>query len=271
MLFEIDPRPFQAALDQAQGTLAQMEALYEDAHANLLRDKPLFDQDALARRDLDATVAAERSAEAQVLAAKAAVEKARLDLGFTKITSLIDGVAGLAKAQVGDLVGPAAQGGELTTVSTIDPIKVYYAINEQAYIDFMKRFPSDLASGLEQAQTAPVELILEDGSLYPYKGRFYAIDRQVDVRTGTLQVEALFPNPNNLLRPGQFARVRVLIDTKRGALLIPQRAVTELQGLPGGRGGHRKQGGYPECEARGALWLPLGNRRRPQTWRTSRS
>jgi len=229
VLFEIDPRPFRAALDQAQATLAQMEATYEDAHANLARDKPLFDQGVLAKKNLDATVAADRSAGAQVLAAKAAVEKARLDLGFTRISSLIDGVAGIAKAQVGDLVGPAVQGGELTTVSTIDPIKVKYAVTEKAYIDFVRRFSSE-ASGREQLGKLQMELILDDGSLYPHKGRFYAINRQVDVRTGTVQVEALFPNPDNFLRPGQFARVRVLIDTKRGALLIPQRAVTELQG-----------------------------------------
>ena len=227
VLFEIDPRPFQAALDQAEGTLAQMEALYEDAHANLLRDKPLFDQGVLSKKSLDATVAAARSTKAQVLAAKAAVEKAQLDLGFTKIISPIDGVAGIAKAQIGDLVGPAVQGGELTIVSTIDPIKVYYTINEHAYIGWMKRFPSD---SLSEAKKLQIELILEDGSLYPHKGKFYTIDRQVDVRTGTLRVEALFPNPNNFLRPGQFVRARVLIDTKRGALLIPQRAVTELQG-----------------------------------------
>ena len=231
MLFEIDPRPFQAALDQAQGTLAQMEALYKDAHANLLRHQPLFDQGAISKESLDSYVSADKSAEGQVLAAKAAVEKAQLDLGFTKITSPIDGVAGIAKAQVGDLVGPAGQSRELTTVSTIDPIKVYCAINEQTYIKGMKRFATDLASGLEKVKKLQTELILEDGSIYPHQGRFYAIDRQVDVRTGTLRVAALFPNPNYFLRPGQFVRVRVLVDTKKGALLVPQRAVTELQGM----------------------------------------
>jgi membrane fusion protein, multidrug efflux system len=227
VLFEIDPRPFQAALDQAEGALTQMQAQYKDAHANFLREKPLFDQGAISKQSLDTYLFADQSAEGQVLSAKAAVEKARLDLGFTKITSPIDGVAGIAKAQVGDLVGPSVQGGELTTVSTIDPIKVYYSINEQAYISWMKRFPSD---PLSEARKLQVELILADGSVYPYKGKFYTIDRQVDVRTGTLRVEALFPNPNNFLRPGQFVRARVLIDTKRKALLIPQRAVTELQG-----------------------------------------
>ena len=137
VLFEIDPRPFQAALDQAKGTLAQLEAQYENAKAKLERVKPLAAENALSKKDLDDATGAERSARAQVAAARAAVEKARLDLGFTKIISPIDGMAGLAKAQVGDLVGPAL-GGELTTVSTIHPIKVYYAINEQAYIDFMR-------------------------------------------------------------------------------------------------------------------------------------
>lgn len=229
VLFEIDPRPFKAALDQALGTLAQMEAVYENARANLARVQPLAALNALSKKDLDDAVASERSARAQVIAARAQVENARLNLGFTKITSLIDGVAGLAKAQVGDLIGPAVQGGELTTVSTINPIKVYYTINEQAYINFMRRFSSETA-GLEEAKKLRIEILLGDGSLYPHVGRFYAIDRQVDVRTGTFRVAALFPNPTNLLRPGQFVKVRVLIGTRRGALLVPQRAVMELQG-----------------------------------------
>ncbi len=228
VLFEIDPRPFQAVLDQTLGDLARREAQYEDARANLARVRPLAEQNALSKKDLDDAVGAEQSALADVTAARAAVEKARLDLGFTKITSLIDGMAGLAKAQVGDLIGPA-QAGELTTVSTIDPIKVYYNVNEQAYIDFMKRF-SSRAAGLEEARKLDIELFLADGSHYPYKGTFYAIDRQVDVRTGTLRVAALFPNSRDLLRPGQFVSVHVLVGTKKGALLVPQRAVTELQG-----------------------------------------
>jgi len=229
LLFQIDPRPFRAALAQAQGTLAQMGALYENARANLARVKPLAAQNALSKKDLDDAVASEGSARAQVVTARAAVEKARLDLGFTRITSLINGMAGIARAQVGDLVGPSVQGGELTTVSTINPIKVYYTINEQAYIAFMKRFATE-AAGLEEAKKLRIELILGDGSFYPHTGKFFAIDRQVDVRTGTLRVAALFPNPTNILRPGQFVRVRVLIGTRQGALLIPQRAVMELQG-----------------------------------------
>ena len=140
MLFEIDPRPFQAALDQAKGNLLQMEATYKNAHADLLRQQPLFDSGAISKERLDSYFSADQAAEGRLLAAKAAVEKSQLDLGFTKITSPIDGVAGIAKAQVGDLVGPAGQSRELTTVSTIDPIKVYYAINEQTYIRGMKRF-----------------------------------------------------------------------------------------------------------------------------------
>jgi membrane fusion protein (multidrug efflux system) len=229
MLFEIDPRPFQAALDQAKGNLLQMEATYRNAHADLLRQQPLFDSGAISKERLDSYVSADQAAEGRLLSAKAAVEKAELDLGFTKIQSPIDGVAGMAKAQIGDLVGP--QSGELTTVSTIDPIKVYYAITEQTYIKNMKRFATDLPSSLEQAKKLQTELILEDGSVYAHQGKFYAADRQVDLRTGTLRFAALLPNPNYFLRPGQFVRVRVLVDTKKGALLIPQRAVTEFQGM----------------------------------------
>jgi membrane fusion protein (multidrug efflux system) len=258
VLFEIDPRPFRAALNQAQGTLAQMEALHENARANLGRVKPLAAQNALSKKDLDDAISAEGSARAQVIAAKAAVEKARLDLGFTRITSLINGMAGIARAQVGDLVGPTVQGGELTTVSTINPIKVYYTINEQAYIAFMKRFASESA-GLEEARKLRIELVLGDGSLYPQTGRFYAIDRQVDVRTGTLRVAALFPNPTNMLRPGQFARVRVLIGTKQGALLIPQRSVMELQGsyqvAVVGNGDKVEMRPVKPGERVGALWV----------------
>jgi membrane fusion protein, multidrug efflux system len=228
VLFEIDPRPFQAALDQAKGNLAQVAAQWENAKANLARVKPLVAENALSPKDLDDATAAERSAKAQVVAAQAAVENARINLGFTRIISPINGVAGLATTQIGNLVGPAL-GAELTTVSTIQPIKIYYAINEAAYIDFMRKFSTD-AAGLRAARKLSIELLLADGTKYPYKGNFYALDRQVDVRTGTLRVEALFPNPRNLLRPGQFVRVRVLAGIRKGALLVPQRAVTELQG-----------------------------------------
>ncbi len=227
-LFRIDPRPFRDALDQALGTLAQLTAQHENAQANLARVKTLAAENALSKKDLDDATGAEQSTAAAVVAAQAAVEKARLDLDFTRLVSPIDGIAGLARAQVGDLVGPS-QGAELATVSTIDPIKVYYTINEQAYIDFMKQFPSR-AAGIEAARKLDIELILADGSSYPYKGKFYAFDRQVDVRTGTLRVAATFPNPRSLLRPGQFVRVLVQRGTRKQATLIPQRAVTEFQG-----------------------------------------
>lgn len=231
-LFEIDPRPFQAVLDETKGNLSRMEAVYINAHANFLRHKPLLDSGAISKEAFDSYLSADKSADGQVLAAKAAVEKAQLDLGFTKITSPIDGVAGIAKAQVGDLVGPTGQSRELTTVSTIDPIKVKFFISEQDYINWMKRLAiTSPASVLEQAKTMQAEMILQDGSVYPHEGKFYAMDRQVDLRTGTLGVQAVFPNPNYLLRPGQFVRLRVLIDTKKRALLVPQRAVTELQGM----------------------------------------
>jgi membrane fusion protein (multidrug efflux system) len=229
LLFEIDPRPYQAALDQAKGELARQQAQHANAKANLDRVKPLVALKAVSRKDLDDAIGVEQSTLSAVVAARAAVEKARLELSFTRVTSLIDGVAGLARAQVGDLLGPAAQGGELTTVSTIDPIKVRYTVNEQAYIEFMRRFATE-AAGLQEARKLVIELFLADGSRYPFLGSFFAINRQVDVRTGTMQVEALFPNPRRLLRPGQFARVHVHLGTRKGALLVPQRAVTELQG-----------------------------------------
>lgn len=206
-----------------------MEALYANAHANLARVKILASQNALGKKNLDDAVASESSTRAQVLTAKAAVQNARLNLGFTKITSPLSGMAGIARAQVGDLVGPGVQGGELTTVSTIDPIKIYYTVDEQAYIGFMRRFSSE-AAGLREAKKLHIELILADGSPYPQPGRFFVVDRQVDVRTGTLRVAALFPNPTSLLRPGQFVRVRVLLGTRKGVLVIPQRSVMELQG-----------------------------------------
>jgi membrane fusion protein (multidrug efflux system) len=263
-LFEIDPRTYQAALDQAKAALEQykaaviqskasleqskaevtrQEARWETAKANLNRIKPLAEQNAVSQKDLDDAIGAELTsrssvdaakagvgaaqaaigaAQSQVLAAQGAVDKAALDLGFTKVASPIDGIAGVAKAQLGDLVGPGSTE-ELTTVSTVDPIKVYASVSEQEYLK---------ASEKEQAQREKVslEMILADGSVYPRKGELAFADRQVDVRTGTIRVTAIFPNPNNILRPGQFSRVRVEMGIKKGARVIPQRAVTEFQG-----------------------------------------
>jgi len=222
VLFEIDPRPFAAVLAEAEGMLARQEARWINAKADLARVSPLAEANALSKKELDAAIAAEGSAQAEVQAARAAVDKARVDLGFTSITSPINGIAGIARAQIGDLVG-TQQGTELTTVSTVDPIKVYISASEQEYLKFMQQL-----TGKEKDLS--LDLLLADGSPYPHKGRFVFADRQVNVKTGTITVAAHFPNPGNLLRPGQFARVRAVLRFKKDALLVPQRAVTELQG-----------------------------------------
>jgi len=222
VLFEIDPRPFEAVLEQAKGQLAQQQARWETAKANLARIKPLAEQKAVSLKDLDDAIGAEQATRAAVIAAQAVVDKAEVDLSFTKITSLIDGIAGIAKTQIGNLVGPGSVE-ELTTVSTVDPIKVYIPMSEQEYL-------KDMQSGRRRTQPVELELILADGSTHPHKGVLAFADRQVDIKTGTIKVAALFPNPGNILRPGQFARVRARTMTKKGALLVPQRAVTELQG-----------------------------------------
>jgi len=263
LLFEIDPRPFQATLDHAEATeqqavaaltqaeatleqskadVAKQEALWVNAKANYERFKELVGRGAVAQKDVDDATGAERSTAAGVAAAKAnvsaalaaigvqkaaiaaaraAVEKARVDLGFTKVVAPVTGITGIAKAQIGDLVGPGSTE-ELTTVSTVDPIRVYVPMSEQEY----------LARARQGRETAggPIELTLADGSRHPQTGRIAFADRQVDVQTGTIKVAVLFPNPGNVLRPGQFARVRAQRGVKTGALLVPQRAVMEQQG-----------------------------------------
>jgi membrane fusion protein (multidrug efflux system) len=222
VLFEIDPRTFQAALEQANGQLGSQQARWDTAKANLKRIKPLAEQNAISLKDLDDATGAEQAANAAVLAAQANVDKAKLDLGFTKVTSLIDGIAGIAKAQIGNLVGPGATE-ELTTVSTVNPIKVYVQISEQEYLKTMERTK-------DKTLPTSLELILAGGSTYPQKGEIAFADRQVNVQTGTIKVATLFPNPNNLLRPGQFAKIRAITEMKKGALLVPQRAVSDVQG-----------------------------------------
>ena len=226
MLYEIDPRTFQAALDEAKGNLARQQAVLETSRLDMARIQRLLPEKAVSVRDRDNAVGREAAARAEVLAAKAAVEKAKLELGFTKITSPIDGIAGLSKAQLGNLVGPGSANEILTTVSQVDPIKAYLPLSEQEYLQFVRAGEQ----GGEKPEPKPLELILADGSTYPRTGKLFFADRQVDVKTGTIQVATLFPNPGNLLRPGQFARIRAVIKTKPGALLVPQRAVTELQG-----------------------------------------
>jgi membrane fusion protein (multidrug efflux system) len=264
VLFEIDPREFEAALDQAKAFLSQskgsveqaraalekakaevsvQDARWTTAKANLARVRPLAEQNAVSKKDLDDAIGVELStrsavdaakaavdaaqanivaAEAQVLGAQANVDKAQLNLSFTRVTSPVEGIAGIAKAQIGNLVGPGSVE-ELTTVSTINPIKCYISVSEQEYM----RAQEERA---KRVGKVPLDLILSDGTTYPHKGEFAFADRQVDVRTGTIRVATVFPNPQRLLRPGMFSRVRAEMGIRKGALLIPQVAVSEVQG-----------------------------------------
>jgi membrane fusion protein (multidrug efflux system) len=225
LLFQIDPRTFEAAVDQAQGMRAQQRALYQTAKANLARVKPLAAKNALSQKDLDDTTGAELSAKASLEAAEASLQTAKLNLSFTRITSPIDGIAGIAKAQIGDLLSPS-MATELTTVSTVDPIKVYFNISEREYLPLARA----VIANDGKRQVVPLELILVDGSAYPHNGEFSLLDRQVDPTTGTFKGAAVFPNPDRLLRPGQYGRIRATMSVQKGALLVPQRAVTEIQG-----------------------------------------
>ncbi len=226
LLFEIDPRPFLAAVDEARAGMAKQQAVLQTSQANLKRILPLAAANAVSQRDKDNAIGSVQSAEAQVLAAQAQVRKAELDLGFTKIASPIDGIAGAAKVQMGDLVG-TPQARELTTVSTVNPIKAYVPISEREYMQAVEKPKQDAKA---DAEKTTFELILADGSRWPHKGTFAFADRQVETQTGTIRVAILFSNPENLLRPGQFAKVRALMKTEKGAILVPQRAVGELQG-----------------------------------------
>ncbi len=224
VLFEIDPRPFQATLDRVKGDLAQADALLAKSTNDVERDTPLAAQKAVPKEKLDNEIQAKRAAEAAVESAKAAVERAQLDLGWTKVTSLVDGVAGIAQVQIGNLVGPTSQ---LTSVSQVDPIKVYFPVSEQQYLQ--AKHISSNAQPMDLLDSSP-ELILSDGTPYPHKGKVLLTDRQVDTNTGTIRLVAAFPNPGNILRPGQYGRVRIQTSIKKDALLVPQTAVTQLQG-----------------------------------------
>jgi RND family efflux transporter MFP subunit len=269
LLFQIDPRPFQADLDQAEGRLAQSQGQLAQARAQLIqaqaevavaeanqhrvqldvdRYTPLFQQHAITQQDLDNATQNNMAAKAQLQATKAqvetdkaqitaataavqsataAVETARINLGFTRLTAPIDGITGIAQLQVGALVSPAS--GAITTVSTVDPIKVYFTVSEQEYLARKREYPTP-QKFLEARSRVQLELILADGTTYPEKGKVDFANRQVDVRTGAIRLAALFPNPGNILRPGQYGRVRAAIDVDRGALLVPQQAVFDLQG-----------------------------------------
>ena len=225
LLFQIDPRPFQAALEQAEAKLTQDKAQFGKTQLDVKRFAPLVKEQAISQEQLDDAMQANLAAEGQVKADEAAVKTAELNLGFTKIISPIDGLAGVALGQIGDLVGQS--GNVLTTVSTLDPIKVYFQVNEQSYLTFWRRF----AVNPEKSNAEfSLELILSDGSVYPEKGRFFLADRQVNLTTGTLQIAGLFSNADFVLRPGQYGQVRAQTQTKVNALVVPQRAVTQLQG-----------------------------------------
>jgi membrane fusion protein (multidrug efflux system) len=228
VLFEIDPRPFQATLDQSEGQLAQAQAQLELAAINVKRDTPLAQAHAIARSQLDNEVQQQAAQGAAVRTAEANVEQASLNLGFTKVRSLVTGIAGRAMTQVGNLV---SQSTALTTISQVNPIKVYFSISEQEYLGLSGRVKAGgKADLLSSGNAIPLQLTLGNGSTYPYKGQIVFVDRQVNSQTGTIQIAGSFPNPENLLRPGQFGRIKAETDVRHDALLIPQRAVNELQG-----------------------------------------
>ncbi|HTP45141.1 MAG TPA: efflux RND transporter periplasmic adaptor subunit, partial [Candidatus Acidoferrum sp.] len=241
LLFEIDPRPFRAALDQAQGQLAQATAQLANAEAvqrrtelDVNRYTPLAREQAASQQDLDnaiqnnlAAKATVATAEAQIKTAEAAVETAKINLDFTRLVAPIDGIAGQAQLQVGALVNPAS--GPVTSVSTVDPIKVYFTVSEPQYLAWRKRFPTETTRQAAD-KNLRLQLILADGSTFANEGTFYFADRQVNESTGAIRIAGLFPNPGNILRPGGYGKVRAVIRTQEGALLVPQRAVSELQG-----------------------------------------
>jgi RND family efflux transporter MFP subunit len=226
ILFEIDPRPFQALLDQAKAQLAQSQAQMGKTQLDVDRDTPLAKERAIAQSQLDNDVQANLAAKAAVQSAEAMVEQAQLNLGFTHVTSLLDGIAGIATVQIGNLVSTNTV---LTSVSQVNPIKVYFPISEQEYLRLAERINRQL--GMEVPKDAPpLELVLADGTIYPHKGQILLTDRQVDITTGSIRIVSSFPNPNYLLRPGQFGRIRAATYSRVAALLVPQRAVSELQG-----------------------------------------
>jgi RND family efflux transporter MFP subunit len=227
VLFEIDPRPFQAVLDQAKAQLAQAEAQMANAETNVKRDVPEAEAHAIPQSQLDTDTQALRGAKAAVEASQASVEQAELNLGYTRVVSLIDGIAGINTVQVGNLVGPSTV---LTAVSQVSPIKVYFPISEQEYLRMADGGGPGSVDFLTHASRIPLQLTLADGSAYPHPGRIIFADRQVNTQTGTIQIVGEFPNSKNLLRPGQYARIQTHTGNITGALLVPQAAVNQQQG-----------------------------------------
>jgi RND family efflux transporter MFP subunit len=228
VLFELDARPFRAALDQANAQLDESVANEARALRDVQRDKPLAEARAIAKAQLETEQQVYRAAAAAVEAARANVQSATLNLGFTKVRSLIDGIVGITEVQIGNLVTPASV---LTTVSQVDPIKVWFAVSEEEYLDTASRIHAVAVPGSARGKAdLGFTLTLVDGSEYPHKGSFLFANRQIDSLTGTIRLAASFPNPSARLRPGQFARIDAVTRVERGALLVPQRAVGELQG-----------------------------------------
>jgi membrane fusion protein (multidrug efflux system) len=227
LLFQIDPRPFKAALDRAKGDLAQAQAQLGKSTLDVERDTPLVEARAIAKSQLDNEIQAKLGAQAAVESNRATVEQAKLNLEWTKVVSLVDGIAGIAQVQIGNLVGPNSV---LTLVSQVNPIKAYFPINEQAYVLAQKQRNTVSTKHTTSFFGKSLKLILTDGSIFPQKGKILLADRQVDPSTGTIRIVAAFPNPGNILRPGQYGRVRVETNMKNGALLIPQSAVAQSQG-----------------------------------------
>ena len=225
LLFEVDTRQFRAALEQANGALGQAEAQLAKATRDVERFTPLAAERAVSQQELDDALSAQRNAKAAVASARAVVDQASLNVGWTKVTSPIDGIVGIAKAQVGDLVNTQTV---MTTVSTVDPIRVTFGISEREYMNRAARINRDNYATTRQGPL--LDLVLDDGNVFPQKGQAVLADREVDPRTGTMTIKGIFPNPHHILRPGQYAKVRAALDIKTGALLVPQKAVTELQG-----------------------------------------
>jgi membrane fusion protein (multidrug efflux system) len=228
VLFQIDPRPFQAALDQAQGQLAQAQAQLGLAQTNVNRDAPLAKLHAIAQSQLDTDKAQKAQAAATVESAQAAVATAKLNMGFTQVRSLIGGVAGQAMVQVGNLVGPQSV---LTSVSQLNPIKAFFAISDSEYLTLTQRARTGGGSLLNGSAKIPLTLSLSNGDTYPYKGHIVFVDRQLNAQTGAIRIAAAFPNPGNVLRPGQFGRIKAETEVRKNVILVPQLAVQELQGL----------------------------------------
>jgi RND family efflux transporter MFP subunit len=227
LLFQIDPRPFEAALAQAKGTLAKDKANQVKSDADEKRAMDLFNKKVISDQERDTAIAAAQAGKANIEADDAAVQQLEVNLGYTKIKSPIDGVAGIATAQVGDLAGPST--GTFTTVSQVDPIKAIVTAGEGPFTDFVSRHP-DPVERATYIRGLQFDLILSNDSVYPHKGKFYALDRNLDPKTGSIRYEVTFPNPGGILRPGQFGKVRFVADMKKGAMVIPQEAVSELQG-----------------------------------------